>query len=326
MTKIEKLRGYLFLTAVGLGFSIYASGCGYKYPMPPIPSDSGMPPESSYVSTGIWDSSAEFNDLFVGISGLVFAIRNDSVLAYYLSGARNNNFDLDYEFQGAVSGVQALDGSIWVLDTSSAAVMKFSQDGNLQRTIIKPEFVGGVSIAIRDSLFYISFRDNNLVVAYDTLGNVVDTVAREGNGILNVVSPVGLYYDRQRDLLFVASSGHNWVEGITASLPHENLYHLGGIYHDGGTDDTLFLNPLDVTADLDGNVYVADSGNAAVKKFSPSGEFIISAYSRIEGAYPLRVAVSFTGSEFYAIMGDGNMRWIEKFNKAERPDTTGGGK
>ncbi len=305
--------------------AVLLSGCGYKYPMPPIP-ESGMPPESSYVSTGIWDTSEYFSDLFVGVSGLVFAVRADSVVAYYLNGRRNTSFNLEYEFHGAVSGDQSLNGDIFVLDTSASAVDVFSDNGNFKRSLIRDEFLRGTSLAASDTVFYVSYRTDNLVIAYDTLGNPIDTVAREGSGILNVDEPVGLFWDRQRGLLFVASSGHNWVEGITPSIPHENHYHLGGIYHDGGTDDTLFLNPVDVTADIDGNVYVADSGNGVVKKFSPSEDFIISASSRVDGAVPLRVAVSFTGSEFYAIMAHAGARWIEKFNKAERPDTTGGGK
>ncbi len=323
---IDKPVKYISLTIIAFAVLAFVEGCGYKYPMPPIPSDSGMPPESAYVSVGIWDSSTSFNDLFVGITGLVYVVRNDSVVAYYLSGVRDGSFRLNYEFHGAVSADQALNGNIWVLDTASSAVMVFSQDGQLLRTMTDPDFISGVSIAVGDSLFYISMKPYNLIIAYDTLGNVVDTFAREGNGILNVVSPTGLYLDRQRGILFVASSGHNWVEGITTSIPHQNVYHLGGIYHDGGTDDTLFLNPLDVATDLDGNAYVADSGNLSIKKFSPSETFVISTVSRVENAFPYRVAASFTGDELYAIFSNGNMRWIEKFRKSERPDTTGGGK
>ncbi len=317
--------GKLVILFVAFFAGFLISGCGNKYPMPPISSDTGMPPESAYVSIEIWDTSSQFNDLFVGSNGLVYVIRNDSVVSYYLNGQRNASMQLNYEFHGAVSGDQAPDGSIWVLDTSASVVAVFSDDGNIIKSISNPDFSSAVSIAVGDSVFYLSFRGNNLVLAYDTVGNIIDTFAREGNGILNVVSPAGLYLDRQRQALFIASSGHNWVEGITVSFPHTNIYHLGGIYHDGGTDDTLFLDPLDVAVDDDGNVYVADSGNAVIKKFSPDGTFIVSASTRNLIGYPYRLAVSFTGKEIYALFSDGNLKWLEKFKKSERPDTTGGG-
>ncbi|RKY99213.1 MAG: hypothetical protein DRQ10_06615 [Candidatus Hydrothermota bacterium] len=313
----------IILAAVGLSFVV---GCGEKYPMPPIPEDTGMPPESTYVSVGVFDlGSGEVRDVFVGKSGLVFVVKSDSIIQLYLNGARTDRVLSD--LGDIVSADQAIDRTLFILNTSEGSILRMDEDGGLVSSFSDSGLTSATDLTVsNDYQIFVSIRDSNLIVSFDTLGNVIDTIAVYGNGILDADSPVGLAVDPLRGILFFASSGHNWVEGVTISRPRTNMLHLGGIYPDGGSDDTLFDNPLDVAVDFYGNIFVADSGNHCIKKFSPNGNFITSAFSRDSTASPVRLAVSLDGESVFAIfVKDGGSCWLEKLKKSEAPTQGGGG-
>jgi DNA-binding beta-propeller fold protein YncE len=68
--------------------------------------------------------------------------------------------------------------------------------------------------------------------------------------------------------LFAADSGNGWVQKLSDVTSNSALLKIDA-------DTSLALNgPLDVTADRQGFIYVADSGNQRILRFSPDGEFI----------------------------------------------------
>jgi DNA-binding beta-propeller fold protein YncE len=69
-------------------------------------------------------------------------------------------------------------------------------------------------------------------------------------------------------------------------------------------DEYAFINPLDVTADLDGFVYVADAGSHEIKVFSPRGELAYVLGGRGFFNYPNAVAA-----------GPGNLLYIGEFRE-----------
>ena len=78
-----------------------------------------------------------------------------------------------------------------------------------------------------------------------------------------------------------------------------------------GTDEGLFNEPRDIAVDQEGNVYVADTGNRRVQKFSSQGEFLL-AWSGGEEDFvePLAVVVTSQGQ---VIVLDSDMGWFYRF-------------
>jgi tripartite motif-containing protein 71 len=78
-----------------------------------------------------------------------------------------------------------------------------------------------------------------------------------------------------------------------------------------GTGNGQFSNPNGIGLDAAGNVYVADTGNNRIQKFSPSGEWIVSFGTAGKGegefTYPRDVQVSADGNSVYVVnSGDQN--------------------
>ena len=86
-------------------------------------------------------------------------------------------------------------------------------------------------------------------------------------------APAGISLDRPGNLYVadpnairrVASVGTNWVVTTLAGV----LSNHGGT--DGTNDQALFDNPQGVTVDANGNIYVADTFNNAIRKVTPFG-------------------------------------------------------
>lgn len=94
----------------------------------------------------------------------------------------------------------------------------------------------------------------------------------EGSGIGTLIDPRGLYWAGAGvpggPALFAADLGKNWVQKLSDVLPSTGLYRID-------SDSSSALDgPADVAADLDGFVYVADTGNQRVLRYDPSGGFI----------------------------------------------------
>ncbi|HPN63784.1 MAG TPA: SBBP repeat-containing protein [Candidatus Goldiibacteriota bacterium] len=81
-----------------------------------------------------------------------------------------------------------------------------------------------------------------------------------------------------------------------------------------GSEDGQFNNPHGVAVDSAGNVYVADSSNNRIQKFTSSGVFITKwgSYGNADGqfSYPYGVAVDSAGNVYVA--DSGNNR-VQKF-------------
>ena len=95
--------------------------------------------------------------------------------------------------------------------------------------------------------------------------------ADEGSGQGSVDDPRGLYYAVAAvpggPTLFGADLAKNWVQRFSEPAS-------GADYKLDAAQDTTFNAPEDVAADLQGYVYVADTGNQRVLRFDPYGQFV----------------------------------------------------
>jgi hypothetical protein len=107
-----------------------------------------------------------------------------------------------------------------------------------------------------------------------TLAGVVGvTGSTDGLGSAALFNtPGGLAVDSSGNL-YLADTGNSTIRKITSGGAVTTLAGLPGIagFKDGNGSEAWFNQPKALTLDSSGNVYVADTGNAAIRKITPAG-------------------------------------------------------
>jgi DNA-binding beta-propeller fold protein YncE len=109
---------------------------------------------------------------------------------------------------------------------------------------------------------YVSGRNSNNVVKYDTNGNPVGTYIPAGSGGLSL--PEGIAFDPSGTYLYVASSGTNQVLKYNANT---------GAFVGVGASSGL-ASPHYVSIGVDGLMYVSSGGNNRILRFMENGTYV----------------------------------------------------
>jgi DNA-binding beta-propeller fold protein YncE len=95
----------------------------------------------------------------------------------------------------------------------------------------------------------------------------------QGTGIGSTIDPRGLFWaNHGGSSLYFADLGNNEAQKYDRLAAPLNSFKLdaGGV----GADSLLLRQPLDVTADRAGNVYVCDTGNGRVLRYNDKGDYV----------------------------------------------------
>lgn len=100
------------------------------------------------------------------------------------------------------------------------------------------------------------------------LGATVGTVVAGGNGrglsSTQLIYPVSIYLDTASNSLFISNFlGHNIVRWVLGA--NSWTWIVGRANGIASSTPTLFLNPVAITFDPMGNLYVADAGNHRIQ-------------------------------------------------------------
>lgn len=295
MKKMEK--SLMLFIVIGL-----FTGCGKKFPLPEE-SNEGMPSEIEYIEiqNTAWDNVRfeEVSDVFLGEDGYVYVLALDTLYKFTISGEYGSVFSV---VRGAVSISQDIEENLYIA-SGSGKVIKFHWNGSIldtfdfsylcQDTVFLDSFLTSIHTVDKDH-FVMSFSLLNLVIRFNV--GSLDTIATYGTGIISTRRPLGVYARISPAIVLYASSGNNWVEGLSLTEPHFNMLHLGGDSYEGGSEDTLFYTPIDVYMDDSSCVYVLDKGNRAMKKFDFDGKLITVLRFSDE---PVAITVSHDGKTLY---------------------------
>ncbi len=181
---------------------------------------------------------------------------------------------------------------------------------------------------------YVSDYGNSTIRLVTLAGQVTTIAGKAGiNGSGNATgtnatffNPLGIAVDSSTNL-YVADYGNHLIRKITPARAVSTLAGSAGVF--GFTNGTgtgaTFYQPEAVAVDLSGNVYVADTGNSAIRKITSGG--VVSTFAGLPGS-PGNLDGIGTNALFYqpagiALDSAGNLYVSDYFNNTIRQITTG---
>jgi sugar lactone lactonase YvrE len=201
--------------------------------------------------------------------------------------------------------------------TAAGVASTFAGNGTLgyaEGSALSAEFYGpnGMAVDASGNVYVADFGNN--VIRKITAGGVVSTFAGNGTaGFVNGTStssefnnPAGIAVDASGNI-YVADYGNNSIRKITSAGVVTTLagFKTGGYINATGTA-AAFDNPTGVAVDATGNVYVADKGNAAIRKITSAGVVTTLAGGPTQPElvnYPAGIAIDKQGNIYIADEG-----------------------
>jgi len=218
--------------------------------------------------------------------------------------------------------VMASDGNIYVADSASHSIKKFTSEGDLVLKIGKlgawstaqgtgdGEFVFPFSVAVApDGNLYVVDKNNNRIQKFDPDGVFLRKWGTPGTGNGEFNQPTGVAV-ASNGTVYVADKGNNRIQYFTANGDFLGKWgNLGSGDGDFNTPD-----PRGVAVAPNGNVYVVDSYGYRIQYFTANGVFIgkWGDLGSADGEFlrPKGIAVASDGSVYVA---DTHNHRIQKF-------------
>jgi sugar lactone lactonase YvrE len=193
-------------------------------------------------------------------------------------------------------------GVFFVADSTNHIIRKITADGTVS-TLAGTAGSSGASDGAGASARFnnptgIAIDANNNILVSDTTNNLIRKISPSGivttlagvtavagtqDGAGNIAlfnQPSGLAIGNN-GILYVADTGNSTIRVITGSGVVSTLAGLSGIggLKDGTGNNSWFNQPKAIAFDVGGYIYVADTGNAAIRKVSLNGEVTTLALS-----------------------------------------------
>jgi plastocyanin len=180
-------------------------------------------------------------------------------------------------------------------------VFVFSPTGELLRQFAGAgsevgQLSGPTGIAVdEDGFIYIGESGNSRVQKFNPAGEPIEVWGRFGVGPGEFGSAMGVGINEELGRVYVADHVNSRIHVYTKDGELLFMFPRGGDFtHIGDEPDQMWL-PIGVDLAGDGTVYVVDSGNRRVQKFTPDGE-TITAFSPRPVLAPQVLSVQSDGS------------------------------
>ena len=238
----------------------------------------------SYSSTGVPLTGASLSGpslMTIDASGNIYVCNynNGTISEYNSSGTYIGKFGTGVTFSNPCGLVFDSSGNCYVMDTGSGKIYKLNSSGALQSTIVTG--LGhplGIAIDASNNLYIATYNQStnvSSVTKYNTAGTLLltlpNTNMNQADGV--AVDAAGNIYVLNRATNFATPN----------SLGNVTKYNSSGTYI--GVFSSGYNDPLAISIDPSGNVFVADSHNNQVKIYSSAGVLLntINGFTDVEG-------------------------------------------
>ena len=190
---------------------------------------------------------------------------------------------------GLPTGI-ARDGAanLYVTDHFNGAVRRITAAGLASTVAVGFVTPDGIAIDVSGNLYVTDSGDNTVRkitpagIASILAGQAGNSGSTDGTGVNALFNkPFGTAVDGAGNLL-IADSGNHTIRKISPAGAVSTLAGSAGVggFVDGPSAMARFQSPHGVAVDSVGNVYVADTGNRAVRKINPAGAVVtIASYA-----------------------------------------------
>jgi len=174
-----------------------------------------------------------------------------------------------------------------------------------------------------DGNLYVVDSGNSRVVKFDPAGAFITQWGGNGSAPGQFKDdPWGIVVDSERGFVYVADTWNHRIQKFT--LDGEFLTQWGSfVVTDGAAvgEGGRFYGPRDIAIDAEGNLYVTDTGNKRIQKFSPDGEFLGQwggvGFAPGQFNEPVGIAISPTSGDIF--VADTWNRRVQRFDKDFNP-------
>jgi sugar lactone lactonase YvrE len=203
---------------------------------------------------------------------------NGTISKYNSSGAYLGLYQASFNFNNPCGIVFDSAGNGYVMDTGNGAIYKFGPTGTYIGAIVTG--LGhplGIAIDGSNNIYIASYNASNVssVTKYDPSGNLLLTLP---NANMNQADGVGV--DAAGNI-YVLNRATNFA--TPNSLGNVTKYSASGAYL--GVFSSGFNDPLAISLDQGGNVFVADSHNNQIHVYNSAGGLLntLSGFTDVEG-------------------------------------------
>ena len=180
----------------------------------------------------------------------------------------------------------------------------------------------GVAVDKMGGYIYITQIVNDRVQKFTSDGVFVTKWGGEGSGDGQFYNPRGIAVDSSGGFVYVVEQGNHRVQKFTSSGSLVGWWGLDDLAFTGwhnpdsgrigvsGSGDGQFQQPLAIAVDNSGFVYVADSSNSRIQKFTSDGTFIAK-FSANTPFFPRGIGVDKSAGHVYVT--DQDINEVHKF-------------
>jgi uncharacterized protein (TIGR03663 family) len=185
------------------------------------------------------------------------------------------------------------------------------------------QFVNPRNVAVApDGRIYVADSGNHRIQVFDAEGNFLFKWGSEGAELGQFNEPWSIAV-AEDGAVFVTDTWNHRIQAFSAE--GEFLHTFGAfanVQHDPQAEPGKFWGPRDIVLDAAGNLYVTDTGNKRVQRFTPDGQFL-SAWGGggiIPGAFEEPVGIDIDRQGNFYVADTWNQR-VQKFDPSFNPLT-----